>query len=232
MVNRKAFALAAALAFFIPLGVAGDPGDEVFSYAAHIVAELTDIDGIPIEINTNPGVAPLETEQLVEGHTTYVTMNVVKPPPPPQRELNVVGLVECRYEILGVDFPVPTHVDRVFLECNVGGSIFFTPSTSSMVASRDLLVPTGWERVVHTPKSRLPVLVTEYEYLSIERNEFGEIVERTSYAWETQIVPPETNPHTGKTYNFVGAINLERMYDLRLDRLQMYTAEELFGEKL
>lgn len=222
--NRKAIALAAALVLLALLGVVGTPEEEILEYSAQVVYELTDIDGVPIQPNLQSPEIPIGQEQIVEGHTVFHTMNMVRPPPPPPKELNIIGLIECRYEILGVRLDL-SHIDRIYAECNVGGRIWVSESNRMSPASADMISPTGWERIAYTPDSHVPVLVTEFEYFADVTDELGVTRQTRSYAWETQLLPTGTNPQSGKFYNFVGAVNLDRLRAMGSDHLTVWVGD-------
>lgn len=222
--NRKSIALAAAIILLALIGVVGTPEEEILEYSAGVVYELTDIDGIPIRPNLQTPEIPIGQEQIVEGHTVFHTMNMVRPPPPPPKELNIIGLVECRYEVLGVMLDL-SHIDRIYVECNVGGRIWVSESNRMAPQAADL-TPTGWEWIAYTPDSGLPILVSEFEYFEDAPTEFGEVVKLRRYAWATEIVAQGTNPHTDKPYNFVGAVNLERLRATGTDHLTVWVGDQ------
>lgn len=222
--DRKAIALAVALVLLALIGVAGNPEEEILEYSAQVVYELTDIDGVPLNPNLESPEIPIGQEQIVEGHTVFHTMNMVRPPPPPPKELNIIGLIECRYEILGVALDL-SHIDRIYAECNVGGNIWVSESNRSAPTSAQMLTPTGWEMLAYAPDTNAPVLVTEWEYMADIVNAWGETSKVRSYAWETEILPTGTNPSTGKLYNFVGAVNLERLRAMDSNRLTVWVGD-------
>lgn len=228
MVNRKSIALASAILLFVVVQVAGQGGEEIFEYGARVVAEVTDIDGVPIDVSLTRGEAPPSHEQIVEGHTVFHTMDIIPPAPANQTAINVVGLVECRYEIVNLTIP-SFAVDRIWAECNVGGSIYTTEPKSTPPNSPSDLQPTGWEKLVPRPDTGELVHTIEYSYWTTRVASDGSRESVLAYCWETTILDDGTNPHTLKPFNFVSAINPDRLKDGEINRLRIVTADDFFA---
>ena len=227
MVNRRVFASAAAIAIFLALGVVGDGHQEILEYSARVVAELTDIEGVPLEIVLYERVIPMTPEELVEGHTVFATMNIELIPHKVAKEVNVAGLVECRYDIIGVQVP-SLAIERIYAECNVGGSIWLSDPDSAQPTSRHDLEPTGREYLVDPPDGGEPSLVVEYAYWSPRTDEDGlERYERV-YCWETFVRPVATNPRTDKPFNFVARVDLDRMEEMGTNRVSVSASDAFF----
>lgn len=227
MVNRKVIASASAIILLIALGVAGDGGEEIFEYSARLVAEVTDINGQPIEIDVQHGEAPPSYEQLVEGHIVFHTMDIIPRAPTDITEINLEGLIECRYEVFGIGIPSGS-IDRIYAECNTGGRIFTSDPNAPPPTFRTDLTPTGWQKVGKRPDNGLATLTVEYEYWALV-SEPGEVPQyEKAYCWETTVQQRGTNPHTGKDFNWVMTLNLERLGDFDVKRLKVQAEEDFF----
>lgn len=135
MVNFRMLAIAGALALLIPVGVLADPpqpSDEVEA-AADLVADVTDIQLLKPKSAPTPGSWKLHGEQLVEGHTTFVTLDVVTQADKLEGNLTIEGFLNCQhygeaYYTWWLGLPLPTRVENVHAECHVGERLVVTPS--------------------------------------------------------------------------------------------------------
>lgn len=230
MVNRKHFALAAAIALFTPLGVSGAPVDEVVGRSTNLVgAELASLDGVPIPRKPVGGVPlpPAVTQEVVEGHAVFAVVEV-------QREyeqvdaLAVVGEVSCTWSVIGSRLPAQNYVSRFTPGCRPGDSVIVAERGAPPPSTRGDLVATGWEFVVESPATREPVLVREHRYRVEDTAVDGRPVQRWAFAWETEVRPLEVNPHSGRAFNFVGAVNLDRVTENGIAGVTVWTGDDWF----
>lgn len=133
MVNFRMLAVAGALALLVPVGVLADPPNDEVEAAADLVADVSDIQLLEPKNKPTPGDWDLVGEQLVEGHTTFVTLEMVTSAEKLEGNLTIEGFLNCQHYgeasyswWMGV--PIPTRVDNVHAECHVGERVVVTPS--------------------------------------------------------------------------------------------------------
>lgn len=222
MINIRMFAIAGALFLILPVGVLAGPLQDTVSFAAQEAASVTNVDVLRPATKCAPISGNLTPEQVVEGHTTFVTLDEISDCKAIEGNVTVDGLVHCETHgslrtswiyVAGVAVPIVTHVDGVREECNVGGRVVVTPTiyctltgdaqcnfSPANTRTAPLLFPTG---------EVIPLMSPDGQYAYAE--EFSFIANgRTYYAWATPIMRPWLDP-AGHTKDFLVPVPSERL---------------------
>lgn len=226
MINIRMFAIAGALFLILPVGVyAADPLQDQVDAAVYEAASVTDIDVLRPAVRCAPITGELQPEQVVEGHTTFVTLEARSDCEAIEGNVTVDGLVHCETHgslrtswiyVAGVAVPIITHVDGVSEECMVGGRVVVTPTiyctltgdaqcnfSPTNMATAPLMFPTGEVIAVMSPDGQLGYA----EEFSFQNGA------ETYYAWATPIMRPWLDP-AAQVKNFLVPVPTERLREM------------------
>jgi len=224
MPNIRMFALAGAMLLLIPVGVLAGPQSDVYEVAAEIEAQVSNLHILDPAVNGTPINAGVMHEQLVEGHTTFVTIDVVVNGTEVRGNVTVDGYVHCEGQT-SLDYswwggiPYPTSFGGGLGECRVGGRVVITPTLYCTVVgdfqcsanntNLPLMQPTGNVYPFTSPTSE-SAYVEEYSFQRTTDDGFGGLVTTTYYAWATPILMPWVNEQ-GEAQNMIVPIPGERL---------------------
>lgn len=243
MITLRMLAIAVAILVAIPMSFAlADhaighttvPGGEVLDAYGEVAAWVTDVELIDPPATYDRAVRHNAPEQLVEGHTVFVTWDIPLVRNVTNWTANVVGNVECNHKAdwegeYWNDVPVPTRFNEAHVECQFGETMVMTPDpfydsentfsdTSSFRFSP--AAPTG-ERIPFTAPNGATGEVVEYEYLVIGTDRLGNEITRVQYAWEFPII--ESWTHTdGKARNWFCPIPEDRLVEMGLEQFLVF----------
>lgn len=230
MITLRMLGIAAAILVGIPIAFAlathdpshqQVPGGQVVEMGADFVADVTDITLVDPPRRMDRAVVHDAPEQLVEGHTVFVTWDVPLTPNVTNWTLDIVGFVEC-YDHVNVSgpytvggIPFPNRVHEAHVECHVGQEVFVTPdpfydsdNTYRMSAPQ----PTG-ETIPFTAPTGATGHATEYAYDLVETDWLGETSTRTLYMWSVPVL--ESWMHTdGRPRSWYCPLPVERLQEM------------------
>lgn len=229
MVTLRMLAIASALLVSLPVGFAlADhaighttvPGGEVVRGTLEAYAEVTDIVLADLPQAYDRAVVHNAPEQLVEGHTVFVTWDIKLVPNVTNWTADIAGDVSCAAntstsgpQVLGL--PFPNRVDRARLECQAGGVIFVTPDPfydSSNTYQQSSMQPTG-SLVPYTTPDGQRGHATEYVYDLIAVDWLGEATVQTLYAWSVPLMEPWMHAD-GRTKSWYCPLPGERLQEM------------------
>ncbi len=215
MVNIRMLGLASALAILLPAaayalpGLWPDPNDPaslVVQGGADQHAFVSNVTSLYIP---NPSVVDGNTtsshEQLVEGHTTFVTIDMQsRETPQAQTNVSIQAYAQCALEVSQqVSWwdnlvPYPSGVDTGALDCLENATLVVVPdpASTSSTSTRSPLSPDGRLLRYATPTGEVGY-ETEYTFL-----EDG----ATRYAWGVQAARVPWQDATGATKNLVAIL--------------------------
>lgn len=239
MINLRMIGLAAAILLFIPVGMAAwpddDPGDgrAVTEYAVEAAFEVTDvaIANLPRE-KVYDRESFHETEQLVEGHTVFVTIDIEYSYVEANGTIDIWGDVHCKYDAHApgreyripvgpyeVPIVIPESIDRARAECTVAGQTVVMPDPAQGVPVSSP-APTGREFPYETPLGERGSAV-EYRYTAMR----ADGTTTTLYAWLTPIHKPWLD-FDGRPKNFYCPIPEDRLMEMDLEDFKVYHQQD------
>jgi hypothetical protein len=224
-------ALATALLLIVPIGVFADPMSDVVTTGGKVVAEVKDVHLLGTAYNFTPVPTTLhKQEELVEGHTVFVTLENIGNATPMIENITGNGFVQCdtHYEItkswvnvLGQWVPYPTDVNDVYAECSFGSTVIITPSVycdlendprCGVDDSAPTMRPDGNYYPFTTPDGQSGY-VKEYAF----QLEDGAGGARTYYAWATPILHPWIDATDGTAQNIQFELPADKLDEMGLD---------------
>lgn len=235
MVTLRMFALAAALLLGTPLALAVLPvgGGDVLDAYAEVVATVEDVTLVEPLVPVTGRAGDVRGETLVEGHTTFVTLDVYVWRNATQGHVNITGFVECHHQAdVNVSYwfgvvPVPNRVDKVEAGCRVGEHVFVMPDPF-MPPNAYLSAPpsrTGEVFVYETPMGET-TYAEEYVYTIVTPDAWGEPVVERRYAFSTPVHEPWI--HTdGRPKSFLLPLPEARLLEMGLDHYQVVLEDEV-----
>jgi hypothetical protein len=229
MINTRMLAIAAALSLLLPLGATADPQSTIVQAEARVEAIVTNIQLLQPQLSPAPINGTLVGEQVVEGHTTFVTLDAVEKAKPVTGNITLQGFVQCTdygnatyswITVFGHPIPYPTRVDDVHVRCSVGQTVIVTPSVYCEIdgppkcGSNDppALRPDGDVLPFQGPQGEDEYAV-EYSFTKLADDGQGGSTERTYYAWATPILDPFVG-EDGLARNMVLPIPEERLGEM------------------
>lgn len=243
MITLRMLAIAVAILVGLPISFAlADhaighvtvPGGEVFDTYAEVAAWVTDVELIEPPGTYDRAVRHNAPEQLVEGHTVFVTWDIPLVKNVTNWTANIIGNVECRHKAdwEGVYWqgvvPVPTRVNEAHVECEAGETMIMTPDpfmdSSNAFGSSNFhfspAAPTGQRIPFTAPNGRVAEAV-EYEYVVTGIDWLGNEFTRTQYAWEVPIL--ESWAHSdGRPRNWYCPIPEARLTEMGLSQFLVF----------
>lgn len=211
MPNIRMFALAGALLLLIPVGVLAGPQSDVYQAEAEVEAQVSNIHLLEPQVNGSPINVGVMPEQVVEGHTTFVTIEARVNATKVEGNVTVDGFVNCEYhgeattsgKLLGL-LPYVTGVKDVNVHCHVGDRVIITPTLycqvmgnfqcGSSTAHFPLLTPTGNVYPFTSPTGQA-AYIEEYQFERTMDDGYGGLMTTTYYAWATPILTPWLDEH-------------------------------------
>lgn len=200
------------------------PGGEVVNFALDQAATVTDIDIIEPPRKLDRAVLHNAPEQLVEGHTVFLTITIPVTANVTNFTADIVGNVSCQTnssiegEFIGPGdiVPFPRRINELHEECHAAGRTFVTPdpfvNSSGQEIVSAMLQPNG-NVVRYTAPSGQLVDVTEYYYDVITIDWLGAQTSHHLYAWSAPVLDPWT--HTdGRTMNWYCPIPDDRLAEM------------------
>lgn len=206
MITLRMLAIASAILVSLPIGFAlahhaADhvlvPGGEVVNYGLEAAAHVRDITLVEPPGNYDRVSPEKVSEQLVEGHTVFVTWDIQRVHNATPWSADVVGSIGCdphvnvSGEYWGPDLFWPTRVDEAHVECWANGTVIVTPDPfyDSDDAQESSMQPTGRTIPFTTPTGQTGH-ATEYVYEAVSTDWLGESTSRTLYAWSVPVLDP------------------------------------------
>ncbi len=165
----------------------------------------------------------LGNEQVVEGHTTFITMAMTPP-----KTFNIEGFVSCDYGVFGIRFGVPPSFQRAFVECRVGEHVYATPDGYPPPSSSSSMSPTGALYPVTDPQGRTWV-TEEFAYATTRVTASGEVQDVTAYVWRVPVSGDALTTGSGESYNFAMKLPRARLVELGTDTVRVHPSVALFN---
>lgn len=217
--NLRMIALASAMLLAVPLGVAAQPW-EAFGLWGNVSATVQNVEVFdwPDKKVYDPTSFQVP-EQLVEGHTTFATIEMRSNRTELEGNVSIAGYVRCDDEVEWEWEGAPIFITRVrkaHVECTVGQRVIVTPDPFTgdpgyIPIGGTSAEPTG--RILpFTPPGQPPTYAEELVYTQTLQDETGRVTQRTLYAWATPILPTFETPTGPK--NFLMPIPLDRIYEM------------------
>lgn len=241
MLNKRMIAIAAALLMFFPVGVLAGPAQDTVEAGADLVLEVKNlVVADPTYERDDPVDWDLvRPEQLVEGHTVFVTIETTGNVTVQEWNVTVDGHVECRHhgEIKGSwwnGVPFVTGAEHVRVECHVGERVVFTPSVYCIAtgdptcpnATPSLpMVATGVILPFTTPTGEQGY-VEELSFVNHETDAWGHPVEKTYYAYATPVFAPWITDE-GQLQNFRTLIPVDRLREMQVSDWEVFAEENV-----
>lgn len=228
MLSNRTFALASAL-LLAPFGwgLAQDVWDEPEEYLEYSSQVAAYVENVTFADPPKQYVYPdwnLSEEQLVEGHTTFVTIERSPIEVETPGEFNISGFLRCEYVVegetsflLGI-VPVPTRVDRAGVECENGARVIVKPG-SSLASAEGPMAPTGRLLEIQTPHG-FQSYAEEFVYTVTEPQPDGTYVAVDRYAWSAPVFPPFVH-HDGSLHNFWMPIPTDRLEEMGVSEFEV-----------
>ena len=213
-------AIAAALFLLVPVGI-GTGQDPILDLWGEASAIVTNIELLPPQQNkTYDPNEFFAHEQLVEGHTTFATIEFRANVTVDAGNYTIDGTVECKDHIRGrgpviFGFVIPGTVDEAHVECRVGQRVIITPDPftgdpgflggggggggGGSGGSAPAYAPTGEVRPIRTPNGQFGYI----EELVFEHDG------KTWYAWATTVMKPWERDGTLK--NFIAPLPTDKL---------------------
>lgn len=228
MVTLRMVAVAVAILVGVPLLAAAThtpwhvivQGGDVASANAEAYLEATNVTLVEAFAHYDRMMVNDLPEQLVEGHTVFLTIEIPLIPNITNWTVDINGDVSCALNesTRGVHgpfgIPIPTRIDRARLECQAAGEVFATPDPfyDSENAFRSSLQPTGNVYPFVAPNGQ-PSYTEEYTFFTVRDDEFGDAITRIYYAYAAPILDPWVAPN-GETKSWVIALPDERLREM------------------
>ena len=230
MLNLRNTALAAALILAFAMSANADPYSDVYEASGSVVAEVSNIKLIEPAYKYNVSKGELVPENLVEGHTVFVTMDIAAEATPVEGHIEVEGYVHCEHEanttqtsyyLLGVPVPVVSSVNYVRARCDVYEGLVATPTIYCQVTgdwdcdppafgAAPVMVPTGTILPFVTPDGQQ----AEAEELTFVATPPGEDAPRSFYAYRVPILLPWVDAEDGLARNMHIPIPYDRLFEM------------------
>jgi hypothetical protein len=204
MINTRMLAVASALALFVPaVAVAlpsmwpgDDPSALIVEGGAEQYARVDNITTVdPPQSYVTDMNTTLGHEQLVEGHTTFATIDIVKHAVSEHGSVNLMATVNC-YAETGWDgdtwfgIPFPSHVHTTTAQCIENATLVAMPNPLYQPSTqRSSLAPDGNVYPFTTPTGETGY-ETEYSFDVSYQDADGYVHHQTQYAWGVSPVHP------------------------------------------
>lgn len=240
MLNLRNVTLAAALLLALAVGAYADPYSDVYEASAEVVAEVSNIKILEPATKRVAWTDPIEHENLVEGHSVFVTMEINATRVPVEGNADVIGHVECdvskgtktsMYVVTipmpagqppkTVEVPVVTEVNYVKARCSLYGGLIVTPTIYCQVTGDwDCDPPAMQSAPVMAPTGRVIPYVTpdgqhaEAEELTFIATPPGEESPRSFYAYRVPILLPWGDAEDFQIRNLQAPIPYDRLFEM------------------
>lgn len=233
MFNTRMFALAAAMSVLFATFVfaqAPEENSDVIEAGGKVSAWVEDIVFANGTQDYEFGEHPMMTEQVVEGHTTYVLLERIGQPVNRSAQFNITGFVRCDYVAEGSwDYafgivPVPRKVDRAGVECDNGHRVIITPSMLDS-ASSGPMTTTGRQIPITTPLGETGWL-EEYVFTATHEDPWSGTVARDYYAWSAPVFTPWIHDD-GRMKNLWLPLPEDRLAEMGLENFDINVAPRL-----
>lgn len=230
MITLRMIAIAAALLLGTPLVFAALPNDdeldvdggELVNRNLEAAAWVVDVTLADYPKRVDGKADAFKEEQLVEGHTVFITLDIEVRFNETNGSVNVTGFVECSHEVSwtgpGVGTPVgtvfmPGHIDRAGAECRAGERVFATPDPFfEPDVQSSAMMPTGVMFPITTPAGD-EGYVEEFAFTLVRMDQWGDVSERTLYAYAAPIFAPWLH-EDGRPKSFVVSLPRERLVEM------------------
>jgi hypothetical protein len=215
------------------------PGGEIVRFAAEETATVTDVilADPPQRLDHLPHFDV--PEQLVEGHTVFLTVEMVAVPNVSNFTVDIVGNVSCTthantsgpfFPVGPFNIPVPNRVHEFHEECEAGGFVFATPDPFMETESGDITSWGPFQANGRTIPFEAPDGQTgeaiEYQFDLFETDWLGETTVRTMYAWSVPVLEPWTHSD-GRERNAYCPIPEDRLLEMGIESFRLYHESEM-----
>lgn len=244
MITLRMLGIALAILVAIPItfaladhavGHVQVPGGELVDASEDFVVTVTDIVLADLPTPVDRAVVHNAPEQLVEGHTVFVTWDIKLTPNVTNWSENIMGDIDCQvnqsmsgyYSVGGI--PVPRKIDELHLECHAAGKVIVTPDPfyDSDNTYQTEMQPTG-NMIPFTAPNGVAGVAEELSYIVIETNWLGEQKAHTLYAWRVPVLPPWTHID-GTTKQWYCPIPGSRIQEMGIDRYTAYHEGDVYA---
>lgn len=228
MVNLRMFAIASAL-LLVPSAWAlvTVPGGQVLEYYGEAAAYIEDVAIATFPAPVTGRTGEFREEQLVEGHTTFLTLDIAVERERKNASIDIEGYVRCEHRAR-VNFtylgavPFPTYVDYAGSECRVGEQVVIVPDpfldwSASYVSP---LQPTG-RLLEFTAPNGERAYMEELTFHTLDHDDgWAEPLRRDYYAWTTPIFPPWVSDD-GRLRSFYAPLPEDRLLEMGVEDFQV-----------
>lgn len=234
MLNLRYLALAAALILVLAAGAYADPMSDTYEATTDVVARVSNLRIFEPAYVWERDSRGLEPEQLVEGHSTFVTMDVTATRKAVEGFVNISGSIHCERYVNYTDspygvwtpfgevsVPVPTGVNEVYARCQTEDRVVSTPTIYCKVSGDwDCEAPAASSMPLMVPTGRVfPFLAPDGQAGTVEELAFtatpeGEAEPRTFYAYSFPILRPWQDLDDGAFRNFWAPIPYDALYEM------------------
>lgn len=236
MITLRMLGLASAMLLLLPIGVSalpmmghgdddGDDGGSIFEGSQEVVAEVYDVvlAGLPHEKTYEPESLH-EQEQLVEGHTVFVVIDLVARAERTNGSVDVMGMVECKANVTysGREFwgiLLPEHVESAQVRCRADEHVVVSPDPfqdppAARPQRTDRLVP------FRIPDGSLGY-AEEYSYPVVRQAPDGTEQTLTFYAYKVPIWDQWIDAH-GRPKNWYAPLPEDRLREMGVRDFEAY----------
>lgn len=235
MINLRMIGLASALLLLLPIGVMAmpdgaeessseDDGSVLDGYQ-EVTAAVYDVvlAQMPREKVYDPA-SFREEEQLVEGHTVFVVIELEYDLADTNGTVDIMGMVDCdaRATYSGPTFlgiPLPERIDRVEASCRVDEHVVVAPDP---FANPPLSSPQPTGRLIpfHVPGVG-HAYAEELSYPVARTDASGWTETETFYAWKVPIWQPWIDAH-GRPKNFYAPLPEDKLREMGESDFEVY----------
>ncbi|HET6404548.1 MAG TPA: hypothetical protein VFH78_07865 [Candidatus Thermoplasmatota archaeon] len=197
------------------------PGGELVNAGLEAAATVTDIVLLDTFTTYDRVAVHNAPEQLVEGHTVFVTLDTLLLPNITNWTADIVGNVECATHVNGegsffAGLPIiPRRINEAHVECKAAGIVFVTPDPfyNSSQSYSSPMEPTGVEIPFVAPNGVRGV-ATEYSYNVVRVDPWTlQQTSTTWYAWSVPLLEPWTHVD-GSTKRWYCPIPVARIHEM------------------
>lgn len=222
MITLRMIAIAAALLLGVPLLVAALPNDlepdldggTLVNENLNATARVVDVVLLDLPRPVDGREGEFKEEQLVEGHTVFVTLDIEVRLNMTNGTVNVTGFVECENYLdveTGQPIPFPRRIDRAGVECRQGERVIATPDPffDPNNVQNSGLVATGRLIPFRAPMGEFG-FAEEYVFTTVRVNDWGDETTGTYYAYATPVLEPWLHVD-GRPKSFVAPLPGDRL---------------------
>lgn len=232
MINARMLALALAMLLGVAMfATSQQPQDsDVVEVAAEAVAYVQDLELVspPDQYEYPPW--ELGSEQLVEGHIVFHTLERTPTRIEDNGSLDIVGTVNCQHHVNATTkswfglVHIPDRVNEAWVECEAGERVVVTPSVFRSSAASPMM-PTGNGFMLDTPTGE-PAYAQELVFTVTEELRDGSFAAKEYYAWSVPALEKWVY-RDGTTKNLWFELPVGKLREMGTDRFEVISERSL-----